>query len=146
MSIYESIEEYAVYTHMSLEQAKIRCEHFLEIKQRIHESRKCPKCQQHTLDVERCDWELNIQPYIYCENDKIEAKDEDGKSYFDECDFTDDVKLEYLFATEADFDVILCLAYDIKKQGVQSVENMIGQTWKEFLDKEHEKLLIDTKM
>ena len=79
MCAYESVETYAKFTHMSLEQAKIRYEHFIEIKKQMQESRKCPKCHKHTLAIEYGEWESGVSDWIYCENDE-------------ECDFTDDVK------------------------------------------------------
>lgn len=123
MSVYESIETYAEFTHMSLEQAKIRYEHFAEIKKQMHESRKCPKCQKHTLAVESGEWESGVSDWIYCENE-------------DECDFTDDVKKEYLFAFEVDFDVILYFACQLEHSNLEQLEREIGLNWNDFIEKE----------
>lgn len=141
MGAYESIEKYAEFTGMPLEQAKVRYEHFMEIKKQMHESKKCPKCHEYTLAIEGGEWESGVSDWIYCENDKIQTRDEEGDAFYAECDFTDNVKKEYLFAFEIDFDVVLYFACQIKEEGLESVEQMIGRTWKEFLDKENSEII-----
>lgn len=141
MGAYESVENYAKFTHMSLEQAKIRYEHFIAIGKQMHDSKRCPKCQQYTLEYEGGEWESGIKAYVYCENDKIKTTDEDGDTFYEECEFADDVKPEYLFAVEADFDVVLYMACSIENEGLEKIEKQIGYSWQDFVEKENASLL-----
>lgn len=126
MNIYESPEEYAETVNISLEQAKIRCEHFLAIQKEIHESLKCPKCGQHTLEFEGGEWEVGVKDYVYCSNDKISTVDEEGDEFMEECDFTDDVKPQYKFYGMHDFDEVLYMH--------SQSELTLGCTWAKFVE------------
>ncbi len=141
MSIYDSVEGYAKELNMSVEQAKIRIDHFSKTKAEMKESMKCPKCQQYTLAVEHGEWEAGVSSWIYCENDKIEKVDEEGDKYFDECDFTDDVENKYLFAFEHDFDVVLMMSCSVDITNEQEVLSYIGSSWNDFVEKDTESLL-----
>lgn len=141
MSIYESAEKYAEHLNMSLEQATIRLEYFSKVKEEMKETRKCPKCKQYTLAVEGGEWESGISDWIYCENDKIEMMDEEGEKYFGECDFTDGVKKEYLFAFDHDFDAVLMMSCSLDINDEEAVENYIGSTWPEFVKRDTESLI-----
>lgn len=141
LGIYESPEKYAEHLNMSLEQAKIRLEYFLKVKEEMKKTQRCPKCEQHTLAIEGGEWESGVSDWIYCENDKIELIDEEGYKYFEECDFTDDVKKEYLFAFEADFDVVLMMSCTVDITNDEEVLKVIGLSWKDFVRKDTEELL-----
>lgn len=140
MSIYESAEKYAEELNMSVEQAKIRLDYFLKVKEDMRATRKCPKCGQHTLAVEGGEWESGVSDWVYCGNDKIETRDENGDNYFEECDFTDAVKKEYLFAFEIDFDAVLMMSCSLDINNRQEVLNVIGMPWKEFVEKDTKNL------
>lgn len=140
ISIYDSVEKYSKKLNMSVEQAKVRLDYFSKVKVEIEESRKCPKCGQYTLVFEGGEWECGISDYIYCENDKIEKVDEEGDLFYDECDFNDDVKSEYLFAFNNDFDVVLMMSCGLDINDNQDVLNAVGLSWDEFVKKDTENL------
>lgn len=134
MSIYDSVETYSKQLNMSLEQAKIRVEYFLKMRDEMEKSRKCPKCGQLTLDVESGEWESGISDWIYCGNDEIETVNDDGDKFYEECEFTDDVKNEYLFAFDHDFDVVLMMYSSVNITNEKEVLNFIGLSWNEFVE------------
>lgn len=143
MGVYNSLEEYAAFTQMTLEQAKLRYGHFIELRKLVHESRKCPKCNMHTLELEGGEWESGISDYIYCENAEIQSIDEEGDAYEEECDFTDDVNPQYLFAKEADFDIVLYIACSIENEGMENIQKQLGCSWGDFIEKENAKLTVE---
>lgn len=142
MSVYDSVENYATELSMPLEQAKIRLEYFKKLTKEMNQSRKCPKCQQHTLEVENGEWESGVRDWVYCTNDKIEKTDTDGTTFFDGCDFTDEVEKKYLFAFHHDFDAVLMMASGLDIHDEEAVLNHIGETWSEFVEKSTKELSI----
>lgn len=121
---------------MTLEQAKKRCEYFKKLHEQIHEAKKCPKCGEHTLEVEGGSYEENIKPYIYCSNDKVKVVD-GQEEYEDDCDYSSEITKEYEFLnTYCDFDVILAFVVDLERDGFERTEKNIGCSWKEFIEKE----------
>lgn len=142
MSVYDSTEKYATELNMSIEQAEIRLAYFEKVSEEMKQSRKCPKCQQLTLNVEGGEWESGVRDWVYCANDKIETTDEEGEKIFEECDFTDDVNKEYLFAFHHDFDAVLMMACGLDIHDEKAVFNHIGETWSEFVKKDTETLAI----
>jgi hypothetical protein len=142
MSLCDNPKEYAKQTHISLEQAEIRCKYFKELKEKIHAARKCPKCGEHTLAIEGGSYEEGIQSYVYCENDKIPTIDEEGDEYMEECDFTSDVTKEFEPISHwYDFDVVLMFSIDIDRDGIKAIEKQIGCTWSDFVENDTKDLL-----
>lgn len=141
MSIYNNSEEYAKRTFMSLEQAEIRCEYFRKLQQKMYESKKCPKCGQHTLEIEGGSYEEGTKDYVYCENDKVSEIDEDGEKYLADCDYTSDVDKEHEPISQwYDFDEVLALVIDFDRNDKKEVEEHIGCSWDKFIDTSNKKL------
>lgn len=137
MALCDNSKEYAEKTLISLEQAEIRCEYFRKIKEKMYEAKKCPKCGEHTLEIEGGSYEEGINSYVYCENDKIIVIDEDGEEYETECDFTSDITKEFEPISDwYDFDVVLMFSLDIDSDGIKAVEEQIGCSWTEFVEKD----------
>lgn len=141
MSIYNNPEVYAKKTLMTTEQAIIRCEHFKKLQQVMYEAKKCPKCRQHTLEIEGGSYEEGTQDYVYCENDKVTVNDEDGEEYLTDCDFTSDVEKEFEPISHwYDFDVVLAFSDNLERDGKDKAEIYIGSSWEEFVNASNEKL------
>lgn len=141
MSIYNNTEEYAKQTFMSLEQSEIRCKYFRKIQQKMHESKRCSKCGQHTLEIESGSYEEGTQDFVYCENDKVSVIDEYGEKYLTDCDFTSDVDKEYEPVNHwYDFDEVLAFSIDFESNGKEMVEKHIGCSWDEFINESNKKL------
>jgi hypothetical protein len=142
MSLCDNAKEYAEKTYITLEQAKIRCQYFIKLKAKIYEAKKCPKCGEHTLEIESGSYEEGYSSYVYCENDKIPTVDEDGDEYMEECDFTSDVTKEFEPISHwFDFDVVLMFSINIESDGIKAVEEQIGCSWSEFVEKDTNDLL-----
>lgn len=142
MSIYNNPKQYAETTFMTLEQAKVRCNYYNKLEKLIYEAKKCPKCGEHTLEIESGCYEEGYSDYVYCGNDNIKTVDGDGEDFFDECDFTSDVRKEFEPISHwYDFDVVLAFSIDIKKDGLLVTEKNIGCSWNEFVEKENKELI-----
>ncbi|MGE7843605.1 hypothetical protein ACQKNX_22850 [Lysinibacillus sp. NPDC093712] len=139
MNVYESPEMYSTELNMSLAQAEIRLAHFEKAREKMKQSRQCPKCQQYTLKVEGGEWESGVRDWVYCANEKIEKTDDGGDSIFVDCDFTDDVKNEYLFAFHHDFDAVLMMACGLDIHDEKAVLHNIGEAWSKFVEKDTKK-------
>lgn len=142
MSVYDSVEKYATELNMSIEQAEIRLAYFKKVREEMKHSRKCPKCHKYTLEFEGGEWESGIKDWVYCANDEIEKIDDEGNKFLDECDFTDDVRKEHLFAFHHDFDVVLMMSCGLDIHDDEAVLHLIGETWSEFVNKDTKTLLI----
>lgn len=141
MSIYNDPKEYAQKTFTTTEQAEIRCKYFNELQAIIHEAKKCPKCNQHTLEIEGGSYEEGTHDFVYCENDKFTVLDEDDEEYLTDCGFISAVEKKYEPINHwYDFDEVLAFSIDIEKSGKDKVENIIGCTWNEFVNSSNEKL------
>lgn len=121
---------------MSLEQAEKRCEHFKKLKEQIYQAKKCPKCGEHTLEIEGGSYEEGIKPYVYCENNKVKVFD-GVEEYEDDCDFSSKITKEFEFLNSyCDFDVALAFVVDIQRDGFERTEKNIGCSWNEFIEKD----------
>lgn len=142
MSIYENPEKYAELTLTTLEQAKIRCEHFLQVEKEMHEVKKCPKCGKHTLEAESGSYEEGYGSYLRCENSEVETFDEESNRILDDCYYTSGITSEYMVASEKDYDVVLAFSYELAEGKMPVLEKHIGCSWTEFVDKDNEKLAL----
>lgn len=133
MSIYNNPEMYAKETHITLEQAEIRCAHFRKLEELSYIAKKCPSCGQHTLVYEEGSYEEGYSSYVYCENDKLNII-EDGEEYESDCEFTSNVTKPYeAIRGVGDLDIVLMFAFDLQKN-IKAVERMVGCQWSEFVE------------
>jgi len=141
--IYDNAEEYAKQTFTTLEQAKIRCDHYKKLQEQQHQAKKCPKCGQHTLEFETGCYEEGYGDYIYCENEKVEKViDEDGEEFYKECDFTSKVTKNFEPIHHWwDFDEVLAFSIDIERDGKEEIEKQIGCTWTQFVENANKELI-----
>ena len=141
MGVRDSVEGYAEKLNMTVEQAKVRLDHFASMQEGIKESKKCPKCGMYTLEIDGGEWEAGVQAFIYCENDEVPTVDEDGEEYLESCEFTDSPKDCYIFASEPDFDEVLMVSCSINIYDEVEVRAQLGQTWEEFVEESNKHIL-----
>ncbi|KXI67257.1 hypothetical protein [Bacillus pacificus] len=116
--IYKDVELYAKECRITLEQAKVRCSHYLDVHEKIEEIKKCPICEQHSLEVENDGCEYSSVSWIQCM----------------ECDFTDDIHKEQyeLLQNACDFDEVLAIACTEMETGIKD--------WNEFVEQSNQSL------
>ncbi|HIE6656578.1 TPA: hypothetical protein ACXOQZ_004300 [Bacillus anthracis] len=112
--IYEDVALYSKKCGITLEQAKVRCDHFLRLNEEGKEARVCPECQQHSLMIENSDSEYSSESWVQCE----------------ECDFTDDIdKKEYeALLSWYDFDDVLAIACTEMETGIKDWDKYVEQS------------------
>lgn len=114
--IYEDASLYAKKCGISLEQAKVRCDYYLKVHEKIEKVKICPECKQHSLEVENDGCEYSSVSWIQCM----------------ECDFTDDINKEKYEILENDFDEVLMIACTDIETGIED--------WNEFVEKSNQDL------
>lgn len=129
MTIYEDAKKYAELTMMTEEQAKIRCDYFLNLQKEIKEKMAiaiiCPTCKQPTLSFELGSYEEGYGDYVVCEGEG-------------DCDYSSE---QHSFPHHSDdFDVVLFFASSIEMDGLAEVEKDVGLPWSEFITKETDEL------
>ncbi|MGS2750064.1 hypothetical protein ACVAMH_24730 [Bacillus zanthoxyli] len=118
--IYKDMDLYAKECGITLEQAKVRCDYYLNIQDEIEKVRICPECKQHSLEIENDGCEYVSSSWIQCENE--------------DCGFTDDDKKEQyeLLQNGCDFDEVLAIACTDMETGIKD--------WNEFVEQSNQNL------
>ncbi|MFV1457543.1 hypothetical protein [Bacillus mycoides] len=118
--IYEDVNLYAKECRISLEQAKIRCEHFLGLQRETEKAKVCPMCKQHSLEIESDGCEFQSQSWIMCDSD--------------DCEFTDDEQKEKYIPLQIwyGFDEVLAIACSDMKHGIRDWEAFVEKSTQEL--------------
>ena len=129
MTIYEDVKRYAEKTMMTEEQAKIRCDYYLNLKKEIDEKMAiaiiCPACKQPTLSFEPGSYEEGYGDYVECNGEG-------------DCEYSSE---EHSYPHHSDdFDVVLMFACQIEREALAETEKSIGLPWSEFIAKEVDEL------